>query len=105
MAIVNPSEAVARLAEALGVSKCRSATIRLAAGEVVTITSECCATSEQIDGVAAVIEEFEIAPKGELERLREKCNDLTDSLRKYVAEHDPIRMDMNDPLFDDEFYE
>ena len=41
----------------------------------------------------------------EIERLRERCNEMIDKLRGYVAEHEPIRMDMNDLLFDEGAYE
>lgn len=41
----------------------------------------------------------------EIERLRDRCNELIDAARKYVAENEPIRMDMNDPLFDEGAYE
>ena len=41
----------------------------------------------------------------EIERLRERCNEMIDKVRGYVAEHEPIRMDMNDPMFDEEAYE
>lgn len=41
----------------------------------------------------------------EIERLRERCNELIDKVRAHVAEHEPIRMDMNDPLFGEGAYE
>ena len=42
---------------------------------------------------------------GEIQRLRDRCNELIDKVRGYVAEHDPMRMDMNDPMFSEDAYE
>ena len=41
----------------------------------------------------------------EIERLRERCNELIDEVRAYVMETNPIRYDMNDPLFGEGAYE
>lgn len=41
----------------------------------------------------------------EIERLRDRCNDLVDKERERIMEHEPIRYDMNDPIFSQDAYE
>ena len=41
----------------------------------------------------------------EIERLRERVNEFVDEERRHIMEHNPIRYDMNDPIFSEDAYE
>ena len=43
--------------------------------------------------------------RAEVDRLRERVNEFIDAERKHIMEHDPIRYDMNDPIFSEDAYE
>jgi hypothetical protein len=57
---------VKRLAEALGIADCHEATIRLAAGELVTVTTKRFVLDKECDKVADVVreEKYALVPTG-----------------------------------------
>jgi len=57
--LCGPWSVVERLAKALGLERCRAATIRLEAGNLVQITAEQFATVRQVEGMAEVFETTE----------------------------------------------
>jgi hypothetical protein len=61
MTIARTDTLVKRLAEALGIGECHEATIRLAAGELVTITTKRFVLDRDCDAIADVIREEKYA--------------------------------------------
>lgn len=51
MAVEGTSKAVRALSNALGLQLCREATIRLAVGDVVTVSTQCYATDQQLNAL------------------------------------------------------
>lgn len=43
--------------------------------------------------------------RSEVERLKERVNEFIDEERQHIMEHNPIRYDMNDPIFSEDAYE
>lgn len=79
MAVVANNEYVRRIAAALGLERCRSAMLRMATGEIVTVVAEQFVDAAALAGLATELEthEYALVPKvqwdaaeGELERLR-----------------------------------
>lgn len=71
MATHASSTAAGRLADALGLDKCESVVINLAAGEVVTVVATQYVTEQQLNTLAWTLEtnEFVVLPREEYERL------------------------------------
>jgi len=72
MAIAVTSPAVGRLAAALGLERCRSATISLGVDEVVTITAQQYAEVDQLTRMAVEIEtnDYVVITRDEYEKLK-----------------------------------
>jgi hypothetical protein len=73
MAAIDPRDSTpGRIAEALGLSMCRSVVLRMGLSEPVTVTAEQFVEKRRLDGLLYEIEsrEYVLVPKEEYERMK-----------------------------------
>jgi regulator of replication initiation timing len=65
------------------------------------IATDAVPASDLMDEAAGEIKRL----RSEVERLKERVNEFIDEERQHIMEHNPIRYDMNDPIFSEDAYE